>query len=46
LLRLVLLALYLVASFSWSETDSGRNLDPNGQPIPAEDSGRNLDPDG
>ena len=47
LLRLVLLALYLVASFSWSESDSSQNLDPNGFKIrPTGDLTGNLDPNG
>lgn len=46
LLRLVLLLLSLAASFSWSQADSGQNLDPDGQPRPTADTGRNLDPDG
>ena len=48
LLRLVLLVLYLVASFSWSQAkrDLAGNLDPNGQPKPTSDIGGGWDPDG
>lgn len=46
MLRVVLLLLYLTASFSWSQADSGQNLDPDGQPAPTADIGGGLDPDG
>lgn len=44
MLRLVLLALF--ASFSWSETDIGGGLDPDGQPKPTSDIGGGWDPNG
>lgn len=46
MLRLVLLLLYLAVSFSWSQTGSGHNLDPDGQPAPTSDIGGGLDPNG
>lgn len=48
--RLVLLALYLIASYSsmpaMSSGDIGGGLDPNGRPTLSSDVGGNLDPNG
>jgi hypothetical protein len=49
MLRLVLLLLYLAASFAVSgRTDGGGGLDPNGLTVqpPTTDSGGGLDPNG
>jgi hypothetical protein len=47
MLRLVLLLLYLVASYSLSQADLHGNLDPNGSLAqPTGDLHGNLDPDG
>jgi len=50
MLRLVLLLLYLVASYSSFQGDTGGGLDPNGldaqPPPPTGDIGGGLDPDG
>ena len=46
MLRLVLLALYLFASYSSGQADIGGGLDPDGRTTPTIDGGSNLDPDG
>jgi len=49
MLRLVLLLLYLVASYSSVQGDGGGNLDPNGltqPPPPTGDTGGGWDPNG
>ena len=47
MLRLVLLVLYLAASFSAStHTKIGGGLDPNGLHVQSADGGGGLDPDG
>lgn len=50
MLRLVLLVLYLIASYSSlnapSSGDAGGGWDPNGRPSPTVDGGGGLDPDG
>lgn len=46
MLRLVLLALYLIASYSSGQVDSGGGWDPDGQPKPTTDIGGGWDPNG
>lgn len=46
MLRLVLLVLYLIASYSSGQAPIGGGLDPDGRPLPTVDGGGGLDPDG
>lgn len=46
MLRLVLLALYLIASYSSGQVDIGGGLDPNGRTTPTTDIGGGWDPNG
>lgn len=46
MLRLVLLALYLIASYSSGQANIGGGLDPNGRTTPTTDVAGNLDPNG
>lgn len=46
MLRLVLLALYLIASYSSGQANIGGGWDPDGQPTPTSDIGGGLDPNG
>lgn len=46
MLRLVLLALYLIAQYSLSQAPIGGGWDPDGQPAPTIDGGGGWDPDG